>query len=61
MILITKEEFEKLEKIMGDRMPHVAVTNRHKNGARKKRYIEENRRVLKLLKSMRAHEDSKGG
>ena len=53
MVLITKEEYEALKEKLGDRLPHVAVTNRNKNGARKRRYIEESRIVMKLLREMR--------
>ena len=53
MILITKEECEILREKLGAGMPHVAITNRHKKGARKKRYIEENRKVMRLLKEIR--------
>lgn len=53
MTLITKEEYEALKVRFGDDLPHVAVTNRHKSGNRKKRYIEENRRVMKFLKELR--------
>lgn len=54
LILITKEEYEALKEKFGDGMPHVAITNRNKAGKRKKRYIEENRKVLKALKEMRS-------
>lgn len=53
LVLITKEEYEALKEKLGDRLPHVAVTNRHKGGARKRRYIEESRIVMKLLREMR--------
>lgn len=53
MILISKEEYEILKEKLGAGMPHVAITNRHKNGARKKRYIEENKKVMRLLKEIR--------
>lgn len=60
MILITKEEYAKLKEYFGEYMPHVAITNRHKNGARKKRYIEESRKVLKILKEIREADNKEG-
>jgi hypothetical protein len=53
LTLITREEYEILKERFGDNLPHVAITNRHKKGARKKRYIEESRKVMKLLKEIR--------
>ena len=60
LILISKEEYLKLQERLGDKMPYVTVTNKHKAGKRKKRYIEEDRKVMKLLKEMRAS-TGKGG
>ena len=53
MILITREEYDILKEKLGGDMPHVAITSRNKKGCRKKRYIEESKRVLKLLKEIR--------
>lgn len=53
MILISKEEYKELQERLGDRLPHVAITNRHKKGIRKRRYIEESRIVLKILREIR--------
>lgn len=54
MILITKEEYAELKNIFGENMPHVAITNRNKAGRRKKRYMEEDRRAMKILRDMRS-------
>lgn len=53
MILISNEEYEVLKAKLGDNMPHVAITNKQKSGKRKKRYIEESGRVVRILKQMR--------
>ncbi len=58
MILISKEEYEALQEKLGDRLPHVAITNKQKKGSRKKHYIEESRIVVKLLREMR--QENKG-
>lgn len=54
LIRITKEEYEILQERFGDRLPHVAIVNRHKDGKRKRRYIEESRAVMKVLKELRS-------
>lgn len=53
MIFVTKEECEKLKELLGDRMPHIAITSVEKKGRRKKRYMEENRQAMKLLEAIR--------
>lgn len=53
MILISNEEYKELKAKLGSNMPHVAITNKQKSGNRKKRYIEESGRVVRILKQMR--------
>lgn len=53
MILISSEEYKELKAKLGSNMPHVAITNKQKSGNRKKRYIEESGRVVRILKQMR--------
>lgn len=51
MVQISKEEYEIIKLELGD--INVAVTSRQKGARRKKRYMEENRDAMKLLKQIR--------
>lgn len=53
MILITKDEYELLKQKLGKDMLHIAVTSKKKKSKRKKRYIEESRRVTRALREIR--------
>ena len=51
LVQISKEEYEIIKLELGD--INVAVTSRQKGARRKKRYMEESRDAMKLLKQIR--------
>lgn len=59
MLLITQDEAMALRDKLGDNL-NITITNRQKKRGRKKYYVEETGRVMRVLEQIRARQVKRG-